>query len=92
MKQSRTYTIAITALTIEALIIIVAALVMFLAPDLFVVWADLASTIALSVAGLGGAGSGSMALRDYGSGGLTSCQSGDVIAPRGLQPPADDAP
>jgi hypothetical protein len=87
MKPSRTFTIAVLALCIEALLAAVLVGVAWLAPAALGTAAPTLGTIALSVAALGGAGSGAMAWRDGKSGGLTSSQGAAVLAASLPEPP-----
>jgi len=82
MKPSRTFTIALLALAIEAILALVLIGVAWLAPETLIHAAPALGTIALAVAALGGAGSGAMAYRDGRSGGATSSQAAEVLALR----------
>jgi len=82
MKPSRTFTIAILALAIEAALAVALLLLAWLAAPSLGTAAPVLGTISLAVAALGGAGSGAMAWRDGRSGGATSSQAAEVLALR----------
>lgn len=87
MKPSRTFTIAMWSITSIWLLglagMVAVTLVAILAPEQLEALADFFatySTIAMSIAAVGGAGAGSMAHRDAKSGGLTSSAQATVLA------------
>ena len=93
MKPSRTFTIAMWAITAILLVALAGlgliALVVLVAPEhlsYVLEQAPVVGTISLAIAGAGGAGSGAMGLRDWGSGGLTSSSASAVLAARRSAP------
>ena len=81
LKPSRTFTIAIFAMILLTLAMVAAVAVAFGAPGLYGAgdFATLLGEVAMWIGVVGAGGSGAMAARDWGSGGLTSSQ-GDVVA------------
>lgn len=91
MKPSRTYTLGIACLVSE-LLLAQAALVAAFTIDVaqFQALAELFATLGMCIAGGSGIGAGGLALRDYGSGGLTSSQSNEVLAAQQHYPNGED--
>lgn len=78
LKPSRTYSIAMTGILAQLALAAGGVLVAIFAPEVVGEVVKLLGTLSVTLAGGAVAGSGSMAVRDYSSGGLTSSQ-GDVV-------------
>jgi hypothetical protein len=80
MKPSRTYAIAIFGILAQLLIALATVVIALVEPAALPSAAEVLGLLAMSLGGTAAAGSGSMAARDYASGGLTSSQGHEIMA------------
>ena len=86
MKPSRTYTLGIVGVGAQLVMAAAGVVVWALAPEAADGGAviELLGELGMYAAFCAGGGAGAMALRDDGSGGLTSSQGDQVLASRGM--------
>lgn len=83
MKPSRTYNIAIFGMVCQLVLVAATTGIAIWAPEALSAASEVLALVAMGLGGGSAAGCGAMAARDYGSGGLTSSQSADVLSAQG---------